>query len=182
MNKAQTDNSFLGDKIALRLNNIPDKKNLRVIDAYSGKGTIWANIKKKYAGDISITRMDLKQNASDDFYFVGDNVKFLGGMDLSKYDVIDLDAYGVPYEQLKIIFNKKFKGICFVTFIQSLMGGLPKDFLVDLGYTREMIDKCPTLFAKAGLEKFKSWLALNGVKSIKIRKHGRKNYLFFEIS
>lgn len=182
MSSRQTDNSYLGDKIALRINNIPLKKSLQVIDAYTGKGTIWANIKKTYKGQISLTRIDLKQDASDDFYFVGDNVKFLGAMDLSKYDVIDLDAYGVPYQQLKIIFDSDFKGCCFVTFIQSLMGGLNRDFLIDLGYTKAMIEKCPTLFAKAGLDKFKCWLALHGVKSIKARSHKRKSYLFFEIS
>ena len=180
MSKPQTDNSYLADKIALRLNNIPQKEALNICDAFAGKGTIWANIKKKYDGKINITRFD-KEAKSEDFSFIGNNVKFLTAMDLKNFDVIDLDAYGLPYEQLKIIFDKNFKGIVFVTFIQTRMGTLPIEFLIDLGYTKKMIEKCPTLFGKKGFEKVTLWLALHGVKKIKCRQHARKNYLAFNL-
>lgn len=178
LNNRQTDNSYLEDKIKLRLNNIPKKEILNVCDAYSGSGTIWSNIRKKYSGKINLIKLD-KEEKSDDFVFIGDNEKFLSAMDLSKFDVIDLDAYGIPYEQLKIIFDKKFKGMVFVTFIQTMQGGLPHGFLIDLGYTKKMIIKCPTLFAKNGFEKLLNWLVINGIKKIKFRKHARKNYIAF---
>lgn len=180
MSKVQTDNSYLGDKIALRLSMLPKKKTLKVIDAYSGRGTIWKNIQKRYPGEIKITKID-KDQKEDVFMFLGDNTKFLLSMPLHKYDVIDLDAYGVPYEQLKIIFSSKFKGIVFVTFIQSFVGRLNDDFLQDLGYTKVMIDKCPSLFCKNGIKKLERWLSLQGITHITIRKHSRKSYLGFEI-
>ena len=180
MNNLQTDNSYLADKIALRINNIPKKKELNVCDAFSGKGTIWANIRKEYLGKINLVRFD-KEVKSNDFVFIGDNIKFLSAIDLTHFDVIDLDAYGVPYEQLKILFNKNFKGTVFVTFIQTMMGGLPHEFLTDIGYTKDMIKKCPTLFAKNGFDKLLNWLAMNGVTKIKYRKHARKNYIAFSL-
>ncbi len=180
MSKVQTDNSYLGDKIALRLSMLPKKKTLKVIDAYAGRGTIWKNIQKRYPGEIKITKID-KEQKEDVFMFLGDNTKFLLSMPLHKYDVIDLDAYGVPYEQLKIIFNSKFKGLVFVTFIQSFVGRLNDEFLQDLGYTKAMIDKCPSLFCKDGLRKLERWLSLRGVQYITIRNHSRKSYLGFEI-
>jgi len=180
LSKGQTDNSYLADKIALRLSMIPEKKELRVIDAFHGTGTIWKNIQKKYAGDIKITRIDIEQK-DDAFMLIGDNTKFLASLPLEKYDVIDLDAYGVPYDQLKIIFDRGYRGLVFVTFIQSVMGRLQNDFLIDLGYTSEMIRKCPALFSKRGREKFLRWLALHGIRHIKIRSHARKSYLGFNI-
>lgn len=181
MSKAQTDNSDLGDKIALRLSMLPNKKTLKVVDAYAGRGTIWKNVQKRYPGKIKITKIDKEQKETDVFMFLGDNTKFLLSLPLHKYDVIDLDAYGVPYEQLKIVFNSKFKGIVFVTFIQSFMGRINCDFLQDLGYTKAMIDKCPSLFCKDGLRKLERWLILHGIARITIRHHSRKSYLGFEM-
>ena len=180
MNKVRTDNSYLGDKIALRLSMIPVKNTLRVIDAYSGAGTIWKNIQKKYSGKILITKIDQEQK-DDSFVFIGDNVKYLTSLNLDKYDVIDLDAYGVPYEQLKIIFERSFRGTVFVTYIQSFAGRLNDGLLEDLGYTKKMIDKCPTLFGKNGLVKLTHWLSLHGINHITIRSHERKSYLGFVI-
>lgn len=176
----RTDNSFLGDKIALRFSMIPKKKTLKVIDAYAGRGTIWKNIQKKYAGKIEIVKID-KEQKDEGFMFIGDNVKFLSSLPLHKYDVIDLDAYGVPYRQLKTVFESKFKGMVFVTFIQSYQGRLPNEFLEDIGYTKKMIDKCPSLFSKKGQMKLEQWLAIHGIRKIIIRKASRKSYLGFQI-
>lgn len=181
MKQARTDNSYLADKIALRLSMIPKKESLNVIDAFHGQGTIWKNIQKKYPGQIKITKIDTEQK-DELFIFLGDNKKFLSSLPLNKYDVIDLDAYGIPYEQLKIIFTRQFKGLVFVTFIQSIMGRLQNDFLIDLGYTLKMIEKCPSLFCKNGQKKFMQWLGLHGVERVTIRKHSRKCYLGFTIA
>lgn len=100
-----TDNSFLGDKVALRLRHIPIKRILTVLDCYHGIGTIWKNVQEKYSGKISIVKID-KIKKDESFQLVGDNIKYLNGMDLSRFDVVDLDAYGIPFEQLKSIFKK----------------------------------------------------------------------------
>lgn len=70
----------------------------------------------------------------------------------------------------------------FVTFIQTMHGGLPISFLEDLGYTEKMIKKCPSLFYKNGFEKMCGFLEKNGVKEISCRRHDRKNYLCFSIN
>ena len=57
---------------------------------------------------------------------------------------------------------------------------LPKKLLYRLGYTKAMIDKCPTLFDKNGLKKFEEYLALNGVRKIKLITESRKHYLSFK--
>jgi hypothetical protein len=106
-------------------------------------------------------------------------------MDLSKFDVIDLDAYGVPFKQLKIIFmqneKKKLDVIVFVTFIQTMFGALPRAFLKECGYPNKMVRKIPTLFNKNGMDKMKLYLALNGVSKIHYKGIKNKNYFSFEL-
>jgi len=179
LSKVQTDNSYLADKVALRLSMLPEKKTLKVIDAFHGKGTIWKNIEKKYPGKIQITKIDIEQK-DDDFMLIGDNTKFLASLALEKYDVIDLDAYGIPYKQLKMIFDRGFKGLVFVTFIQSIIGCIQKEFLNDLGYSQDMVDKCPTLFYRDGQAKLFRWLQMNGISKVTYRKHARKCYVGFK--
>jgi hypothetical protein len=158
---------------------LPVKETLNVIDAYHGRGTIWKNIQKRYVGKINITKID-KEQKTDDFILLGDNVKYLSSLKLSRYDVIDLDAYGMPFDNLKLLFDKKYHGIVFVTFVQSVFGVLQNQFLIDLGYTEAMIEKSPTLLCKKGLPKIKNWLSLHGVKKIRIRTNGRKSYIAFQ--
>ena len=156
MSKVQTDNSFLGDKIELRVKHLPDKERIQVLDCFAGDGIIWKNIKEQSKKQIKVIGIDKSKRSG--LYLHGDNRKFIKTMMLEQFDIIDLDAYGVPYEQLKIIFDREFKGIIFVTFIQSLFGGLPRRMLYEIGYTKEMINKIPSLFNKNGFEKFKRFL------------------------
>lgn len=184
MSKRQTDNSFLQDKIALRLNHIPRKDKLYVLDAYGGDGYIWNAIKKKYPGEILLLRCDHKPGKRG-AYLRGDNLKFLKSLDLSVFDVIDLDAYGYPHAQLKEVFTQHarypFDAVIFVTAIQVNVGALPYGLLEELNYPRKMIKKCPTLFNANGIEKMKRFLALHGVTTINRRSHGRKHYFHFEL-
>ena len=124
MNSVQTDNSFLETKVKLRIDNLPAGE-CNVLDCYAGTGLIWRTIKEKTQRQINVLGMDLKKLQG--IYLQGDNLKFLATMDISRFNVIDLDAYRVPYHQLKIIFSRKLHAetIDFVTFIQSVYCCLP---------------------------------------------------------
>lgn len=180
MNRQQikTDNSYLNSKINLRVNHLPDQQSIKVLDCFAGRSRIWKEIKKKSNKNINVVGIDRISYGST---LKGDNVKYLKGMNLDKYDIIDLDAYGVPFKQLEIIFKKKYKGILFITFIQSIFGRLPVRMLEKIGYTRKMIKKCPTLFNRNGIEKFKQYLAINGIKKIIIINKNNKKYLYIPL-
>jgi len=177
MNRRQikTDNSYLNSKINLRVNHLPDQQSIKVLDCFAGRSRIWKEIKKKSNKNINVVGIDRISYGST---LKGDNVKYLKGMNLDKYDIIDLDAYGVPFKQLEIIFKKKYKGILFITFVQSIFGRLPVRMLTKIGYTKNMIRKCPTLFNRNGIEKFKQYLAINGIKKIIIINKNNKKYLY----
>ena len=182
MSKVQTDNDekYYPLKIKIRLQSIDKIKNPVVLDCFSGDGTLWKNIKNLSDKEIKVLRIETKQKAKG-VYLKGDNKKFLKTIDLKAFDIIDLDAYGIPCDQLDILFKRNYKGIVIVTAIQSMLGQLPVKMLKEVGYSKEMIKKCPTLFSKKGKEILKQWLAFKGVKEVYGKLDGRKNYFYFEV-
>ena len=184
MNSVQTDNSHFEAKVKLRIDNLPPG-GLQVLDLFAGDGQIWGAIRKRCKGrKIQILRIDQKRDKPG-IYLAGDNRKFLPHLDLDRFNIIDLDAYGVPYEQLKILFARQYEKplTVFVTFIQTEYAGLPYKFLSELAYSLKMVRKCPTLFKRDGFGKLKQYLALSGVKYIKYFSDapGRKFYVWFQL-
>lgn len=175
--KTNNDPLIWSYKIALRKKYTP--KGAYVLDCFAGEGKIWDQVNKETNLDVKTLMIDEK-----DYGLVslkGDNVKFLKTLDLSKFQVIDLDAYGFPYEQLSILFNRDYRGDVFVTAIQTMMGQLPSGMLSELGYNRDMVKKIPTLFAKNGFQKLKNYLSIHGVNTIHYYTYNRKNYLHFKL-
>lgn len=170
MNKVQTDNSNLLSKREIRKHSLKGIDQPRILECFAGNSNLWRT---------KTTKIDKKRGLKG-IYLCGDNIKFLMNMDLSRFDIIDLDAYGIPFNQLEIIFKRKFKGIVHVTFIQSMMGIIKHKLLEKLGYTKNMILKCPTLFARNGVEKLFNYLFLNKIKKVYIISDNRKNYLYFK--
>ena len=128
--------------------------------------------------------VDTKVLNKKSVYIQADNIKLLKSIPLNEYDVIDLDTYGVPFKQLEIIFKRRYKGIMFITFIQSMFGILPKRMLYSLGYIDKMIKKCPTLFTRHGFDKFCQYLAMNKIKHIQYYQtdNQKKSYIYFKIN
>ena len=179
MPKVQTENSYLGAKLKLRIDNLPAGETIRVLDCFSAHGTLWREIKRLTGRKIEVLRMKERTGLTG-IYLEGDNLKFLAEMDLSGFDVIDLDAFGVPADQLELVLPRAQDGtVIFVTFIQSVMGVMPMKLLNANGLTDEMIKKAPTLFGKSGWKYFLNFLALNGVKKVRAYNYSRKHYLAF---
>lgn len=184
MNNVRTDNSYFETKVKLRTENLPHGR-VNVLDMFAGGGRIWKMIKHNLSKrHIDVLRIEQKPD-SGGVYLLGDNQKFLSVLDIPKFNVIDLDAYGVPYSQLEAILDgKPARGtVIFVTFIQSLYGRLPQGLLGKIGYSKAMLKKCPAIFNRRGLEKFRWYLAARGVEKIKRYSDpsGRKHYLCFTI-
>jgi hypothetical protein len=171
----KTDNSYFRDKVELRLRHLPAGK-VRVLDCYSGKGLIWAAVKKLSKQDVQTLPIDQRADKFD-FHLHGDNLEYLQTIDLSRFNVIDLDAYGVPFDQIECLVARKYRGVVFVTMIQTLMGGMPHGMLQKIGFTKTQIEKAPTLFAKRGWQYFLEYLASVGVKRVAHRSRQRKHYL-----
>lgn len=166
-------------KVTLRLNHLPEKNEIIVLDAFAGKGTIWNLVQKRTNKKIRTLSID-KKNYYDKIDIVCDNLKVLAGIDLGRFDIVDLDAYGIPFAQMQLLFKKKYQGIVFVTFIQSFYGTLPNGILMQSGFTPEMIRKARTLFSKKPLEVLETYLFANKIEHYSIKSLDRKHYLCFD--
>lgn len=177
----QTDNSYMEGKILLRLEalNQIDKDSITILEAFGGDGIIWNEVKKRTTKELHILRIDKKQDKKG-VYLRGDNIKFLKSIDLSAFDIVDLDAYGSPYNQLEIVFAKKYHGIVICTYIQTGLGQINKKLLQSLGYTASMINRCPTLFSRQPFSKMLNYLSKSGIGTIyNVQATERKNYFYF---
>jgi hypothetical protein len=174
----KTDNSLFADKVELRSRHLPNKDSVSVLDCFHGGGRVWRAVKKKTGKSIRVLGID-KFDKDTDFVITSDAESVLNSIDLSKFDVVDLDSYGVPADELEAIFRKNYKGVVFVTFIQSLFGQLSKKILCESGFSEEMLEKAPVLCSKNGWKTFLNWLAFKKVKAVCHRSFLRKHYLCF---
>lgn len=178
--KTNNDSALLESKILLRLESLPEKKEVKVLEAFGGEGVLWNEVKKRTDKKIKILSIDA--NKYKRVQLQGDNIKFLNAFDLNEFDIIDLDAWGSPFKQLQIIFSKKYKGIVHCTFIQTMKGGINKELLYANGYTKNMAEKIPSLFGRNGVDKLMNYLYKKGVRSVKIISEKRKNYFWFKLA
>ena len=178
----KTDNSYLQLKSNLRLETVNkiDKQIINVLEAFAGDGKIWKEVQSKTDKIINVTKIEIK-NGKKGFYLNGDNNKFLPLFDFKHFDIIDVDAYGSPYNQLEVIFEKEFNGYVHCTFIQSGMGQLNKGMLKKIGYSEEMFKKARVMLCSNGMAKMERYLNINGVNEITGHFINRKNYFYFII-
>lgn len=176
--KTNNDLSLINGKVELRVQSLPDKKDIRVLEAFGGEGILWAMVKSQ-CPDKNITVLSIDKNSYKKVQLQGENIKFIKSMDLNQFDVIDLDAWGCPAPQLEIVFKKRYRGVVHCTMIQTMMGGIPNTVLLANGYTLAMLKKIRSIFYKDGITKFLNYLAYNGVRHVNIISKNRKNYLWF---
>jgi len=140
-----------------------------VLDAFHGHGAIWREISKIEPQIDSVVGIE-KENGKGRGSIYGDNMKLLPRMDLSGFNVIDLDAYGCPYEQINAVLRNGtlMKGtVVFFTFIRTAKGSVDRRLLEKAGFSTAMIKKIPTIFNKYAEQALESYFAENGIKKYK---------------
>jgi hypothetical protein len=140
----------LAGKVGLRVSlceslnsrNSLDSRKLRVLDAYAGSGRLWRAVKREVPGDLVVTSVDTRR-------FRGvinkDNRQVLAGVDLSVFDVIDLDSYGVPADQVELVAEAGWRGPLVWTCICTLLGTMPHKVLVAEGIPVEWCREAPVV-------------------------------------
>jgi hypothetical protein len=98
----QLDNSAIDLKIEMRNRYL--SPNARVLDCFCGKGRIYQAV---YQGKVQFYRgVDNQKIHSLVLCTVMDNIKYLASMDISEFNVFDLDAYGSPWKQMYLILKR----------------------------------------------------------------------------
>ena len=92
-------------KVAIRRNVMARIKGpVHVFDAFAGSGEFYRQVWKDAA---SYTACDRRYFADERRAFVADNRRVLRAIDLSRFNLFDLDAYGAPWEQAIIIAARR---------------------------------------------------------------------------
>lgn len=87
----------------------------------------------------------------------GDNLKILPSLALGEFDLIDLDAYGVPYKQLRIVAEKAPNVPVAVTCIMQSMSPVPREMLVACGIPEQWTVKGETSRMVFGRDRLRWW-------------------------
>lgn len=159
----KTDNSHISEKVYLRAEFSPPGP-LRVLDAYGGKGILWDEVRK--LRDVSEYMAIEKIKGKNKSALCGDNEKILPKLNLSGYNVIDLDAYGFPVAQLESVLrnNTLQPGtVIFVTCILATVAPIPYGAAKYIGVTPTMIKKAQYLFTPMLREILAAILAKHGI-------------------
>jgi hypothetical protein len=152
-------------KIAQRLAMLPpareDGEPTRVLDAYSGDGDIWRAV-SRWRPDLEVIGIE-KDPKRGKAAIHADNRRVLKAMDLSRFDAIDLDAWGQPTDQMAIICDRGFPGVIFWTFIATYPRG--SMLLLDAAKIPRAWERIAptTMFSQGGVyELWRQFLATKG--------------------
>lgn len=157
-------------KIKLRSENIGHRPITSVIDAYHGNGEVWRGVKKTLIKNFNVHVLGLtnKTTSKKSISLQGNVIKHIKSLDLSGFDIIDIDAPGSPYNALKAVLRNKSikKARVFFTLNQIMGHGLDNKMLHDLGFSQSMVKKARPMLKPRAFELFKGWLGRNGIKKL----------------
>lgn len=147
----QRDHTHHGLKLAVRLHALDltaSHDPVRVLDAFAGQGRLWRDVAARSHRRIHTTAVDTRPDAPPGT-IRADNRKVMAGADLDSFDVVDLDAYGVPGDQLAAASTARTP-VVVVTCIKSGQPAVPHRVLTALGMPREWMHTAPTAVSRLG--------------------------------
>lgn len=176
----KTDNANLANKIEIRKIATKDLGSLRVLDCFAGNNKIWQQFCcEKYYG------IEKEKGKGKNLY--ADNKKVIPSLDLSQFNVIDLDSYGIPVSQVQQIFKNPTlqKGTCVLyTCIGNKMSSLNNEILEHFNL-KEIYKKSKVMLNGKSKELFYAYLYDLGIrKTIEHQEESRsfsKVYGFFYV-
>lgn len=138
-----TENSHLSTKVRVRSAALAriGKQKVNVLDAFAGEGIVWNRMKREHP-ELDITVLGIeKRKYLNPATIMGDNRKVMRGLDLTQFDLIDLDAFGCPWEQLTICAEQAPLVPVVATHIIVTLGPVPKPLLKAAGIPEEWADR-----------------------------------------
>lgn len=137
-----------GGKVALRHAVVEsfELPRLRVLDAFAGNGRLWRDVAGRTTTKLEVASID--KRSMNRLNMRADNRRVLAAIDLDYFDVIDLDAWGVPAEQVQTIAQRGYRGPIIWTCIAVVFGLMPAAVTESEGIPSEWRDVSSTLFGE----------------------------------
>lgn len=103
MQRRKSDNSHYAAKRMLRRIAVSKVPEASVLDCFAGEGLLWSGIETaRYVGIEKSKSKNIIPNT-----IRGDNLRVIPSLDLSGFNIFDLDSYGDPSPQLRCLARKK---------------------------------------------------------------------------
>lgn len=174
-----TDNDGLASKVSLRKKATSGIEEVRVLDLFAGENKIWSKIRTdSYLG------IEKEKGKGENIH--ADNRLIIPKLDLSQFTVIDCDAYGIPYEQIQLLYENgtmKPGTIIVYTCISGVLNRLSNRALDDYGIKQEY-KRSRVLYNPYSVDMFHAMLYRNGVKRLTCytnKKTMTKEYGYFSV-
>jgi hypothetical protein len=171
-----TPNSHLSTKLRVRKEALEriGKSEVHVLDAFAGQEIVWGAM-RRLCPNINITTLGIdKAKYLKPSIIMGDNRKVMKGLDLTEFDLIDLDAFGCPWEQLAICAEQAPEVPVVATHIIVTLGPTPRQLLEVAGIPKDWTDrkKVPhALFNRWRWEWWENYCAKLGYKEANYELH-----------
>lgn len=179
LQSTKTDNKSIANKIYIRKEAIKDLEEVKVLDLFAGKNVLWNNIKtdKYYGIDIEENKgKNLTANTRDVF----------DSIDLSQFNVIDCDSYGIAFDLYKKLLTRKDINcgtIILYTAITNEFTKIQNVAKKEFNF-KHFYNKSPSLFNARAIEFFYEFLGIYGIEEVyfySIRDKFDKHYGHFII-
>lgn len=176
----KTDNKSIYDKIFIRKQAIQGIEHVRVLDLFAGRNVLWNNITTEYYFGVDAEK-DKGNNLVADSHAVFDS------LDLSEFNVIDVDSYGISFDIYRKLFQRKDLQdgtIIIYTAITNEFTKIRNEAKDEFGFT-SFYDKAPSLFNACAIEFFYEMLAKYGIREVnyyEIRDHFKKHCGYFKVN
>ena len=176
-----TDNCNFASKVKLRADAVASLPYVNVLDCFAGENRLWKEIPHNdYYG--------IEKEAGKGANLNADNLRVIKSLDLSRFNVIDLDSYGTPIDQILALYDNETlqKGtIIFYTCITGVISG-PNKRIVDMFNMYNMMRKARTLVNNQIHRVFYGFLYKMGVRKIfeftdNSKKTFQKKYGYFVV-
>lgn len=167
MDGKKLDNDHVASKVALRVEAVTrlgDPRPITVLDAFHGHGKLWDLVGDALpeGWEVRLYRADQAHRKLGTLRI--NNVRLLEVLDLNRFDLIDLDAYGWPAYQLKLVASRAPTKPVLTTRIVRALGNVPKVILEDLDI--QIPKGGPgTLYLKMADELWEAWLYRLGYRT-----------------
>lgn len=156
---AYTDNDGIGKKVTLRKKAIQGLDRVCVLDLFAGENLIWSRIKTdSYLG--------IEKERGKGKNICADNRDIIPVLDLSQFTVIDCDAYGIPYEQIQLLYENgtmRSGTVIIYTCISGVLNRLSVRTLQDFGLEKEY-KRSRVLYNPYSADMFHAMLYSHGIE------------------
>ncbi len=175
----KTDNKSIGNKIFIRKQAISGLSVVNVLDLFGGNNTLWKNISTDRYFGIEIEK-DKGNN------LCADSHKILDSIELGKYNVIDVDSFGISFDiYRKLLTSNRIRNgtIIIYTAITNQFTKIQNEAKDIFGF-RQFYNKAPSLFNARAIEFFYEFLSRYGVNEVtyyEVQDHFTKHYGYFRI-